>query len=77
ETRKRVLGDEHPDTLISMNNLAFTLKGLGHYDRAISMMGDCVDLLAQVLGAHHPRTVSSRNTLNAWRMDNVGITSVN
>jgi hypothetical protein len=26
ETRKRVLREEHPDTLSSMNNLAFTLK---------------------------------------------------
>jgi hypothetical protein len=26
ETRNRVLGDEHPDTLTSMNNLAFTMK---------------------------------------------------
>ncbi|KAF2836644.1 hypothetical protein M501DRAFT_1018536 [Patellaria atrata CBS 101060] len=26
ETRKRVLGEEHPDTLTSMANLAFTFK---------------------------------------------------
>jgi hypothetical protein len=26
ETSKRVLGEEHPDTLTSMSNLAFTLK---------------------------------------------------
>jgi hypothetical protein len=26
ETRKRVLGEEHPDTLISMNNLASTYR---------------------------------------------------
>jgi hypothetical protein len=26
ETRKRVLGEEHPDTLTSINNLAFTFK---------------------------------------------------
>jgi hypothetical protein len=26
ETRKKVLGAEYPDTLISMNNLAFTFK---------------------------------------------------
>ncbi|KAH7130102.1 hypothetical protein B0J11DRAFT_244108 [Dendryphion nanum] len=74
---KRVLGDEHPSTLISMNNLAYTLKGLGRLDKAISMMETCIDSRTHVLGSHHPKTVSSRNTLNAWRMDNVGITSVN
>ncbi|KAH8690357.1 hypothetical protein GQ44DRAFT_695847 [Phaeosphaeriaceae sp. PMI808] len=29
ETRKRVLGNEHPATLTAMNNLAFTLKPQG------------------------------------------------
>jgi hypothetical protein len=29
EARKRVLVPEHPDTLTSMNNLAFTWKGKG------------------------------------------------
>jgi hypothetical protein len=29
ETRKRVLGAEHPDTLTSMGNLAFTCKSQG------------------------------------------------
>jgi len=29
ETRKRVLGEEHPDTLTSMNNLAFTIQKQG------------------------------------------------
>ena len=35
ETRKRVLGEEYPDTLTSIHNLAFTLKRQGHNDRAI------------------------------------------
>ncbi|KAF2647028.1 hypothetical protein K491DRAFT_615341 [Lophiostoma macrostomum CBS 122681] len=29
ETRKRVLGEEHPYTLTSINTLALTLKGKG------------------------------------------------
>jgi Tetratricopeptide repeat len=29
ETSKRVLGEEHPDTLTSMNNLAFIMKEQG------------------------------------------------
>jgi hypothetical protein len=31
EMRKRVLGEKHPDTLTSMNNLAFTFKAQGYF----------------------------------------------
>ena len=34
ETSKTVLGEEHSDTLTSMTNLAFTLKGQGRDDEA-------------------------------------------
>jgi len=40
ETRKGVLGKEHPDTLTTMNNLAFTLKGQGLINNAILLMED-------------------------------------
>lgn len=42
ETREKVLEDEHPDTLTSMNNPAFILKAMGHRDSAISTMRTCV-----------------------------------
>jgi hypothetical protein len=29
ETSQRVLGDKHPETLASMNNLTFTMRGQG------------------------------------------------
>jgi hypothetical protein len=73
ETRKRVLGDEHPDTLNSMANLAFTLKSRGHHDRAISLMEECWQLREQALGPQHPYTTSSLQTLNKWRLENVHI----
>ena len=38
ETFKRVLGAEHPDTLTSMNNLAFTWKGQGQDKEALKLM---------------------------------------
>ncbi|KAF2646947.1 hypothetical protein K491DRAFT_583690, partial [Lophiostoma macrostomum CBS 122681] len=50
ETRKRVLGDEHPDTLTSMNNLAFILKSQGFINKAILLIEDCCGLRAVVLG---------------------------
>ncbi|KAH7346020.1 hypothetical protein BKA66DRAFT_478348 [Pyrenochaeta sp. MPI-SDFR-AT-0127] len=71
ETRKRVLGDEHPDTLISMANLAFTLKGQGSFSKAISLMEDCHELRMVVLGPRHTNTISSREALTTWRLEAV------
>jgi len=49
ETRKKVLGEEHPDTLTSMKNLASILKGRGQNAEAIKLMEKCVQLLTLVL----------------------------
>lgn len=44
ETRKRMLGPEHPDTLTSMNNLAFTWKGHGRDTEALKLIEECVEV---------------------------------
>lgn len=41
ERRKRLLGEEYPDTLTSMNNLAITLKSQSRNEEAISLMRRC------------------------------------
>jgi hypothetical protein len=44
ETKKRVLGDEHPDTLTSIANLASTYRNQGRWKEAkelqVQVMGD-------------------------------------
>ena len=50
ETYKRVLGKEHLDTLVSMNNLAFIWKGQGRDKEAIVLIKQCVQLRECVLG---------------------------
>jgi len=67
ETRKSVLGSEHPDTLTSMNNLAFTWKGCGRDTEAIELMEKCVLLQISVLGVDHPNTQSSTAVLTRWQ----------
>ena len=64
ETRKRVLGEEHPSTLTSMNSLAFTFKHQGRNKEVISLMEKCFNLRKQVLGPQHPYTTSSLKALN-------------
>src|SRR5438034_11109425 len=66
EICSKVLGAEHPDTLTSMNNLAFTWKGRDRDKEAIALMKECVRLTERVLGSDHPLTSSSRVALN-WR----------
>ena len=70
ETRKRVLGKEHPDTLTGINNLAYTWKSLGRDVEALQLMEQCFELRTQKLGADHPDTIGSRKTLLKWKVVN-------
>ncbi|KAK5463787.1 hypothetical protein LTR55_011818 [Exophiala xenobiotica] len=62
-TRARVQGKEHPDTLMSMNNLALVLRGQGKYDEAEQMHREVVEVQERVLGQEHPDTLRSMNNL--------------
>jgi hypothetical protein len=68
-----MLGAEHPSTLTSMNDLAFTLKFQCRNDEAISLMKTCLQLRKQILGPQHPDTESSLEALNKWQMENTVI----
>jgi hypothetical protein len=72
ETRKKKLGTDHPHTLTSMNNLAFTLKGQGRHMEAIKLMQDCVQLSKRTLGANHPHSLHFARTLAQWQ-EQVGV----
>ena len=67
ETSKRVLGEEHPETLTCMSNLAHTWKFLGRVTEASQLMEKCFELQIQKLGANHPYTINSRETLLQWK----------
>ncbi|ORY10137.1 hypothetical protein BCR34DRAFT_486209 [Clohesyomyces aquaticus] len=73
ETRKRVLGVEPPDTLISMHNLASTLWARGRWKEAISLMGLCFQLRKRILGDRHPYTKSSLEALSWWQIEEIEI----
>jgi Tetratricopeptide repeat len=64
EKRERVLGQDHPDTLTSMNNLAFAWKSQGRDIEAFDLLNECFLLRKQKLGADHPDTRSSLMALN-------------
>ncbi|KAH7201179.1 hypothetical protein DER44DRAFT_670369, partial [Fusarium oxysporum] len=53
EICSKVLGEEHPHTLTSMNNLAITWKVYGRSREALALMRSCVVLRERVLDTDH------------------------
>ncbi|MGW4562797.1 tetratricopeptide repeat protein, partial [Streptomyces sp. NPDC004561] len=62
---EQVLGDAHPDTLASRNNLAAAYESAGDLGRAIPLLEAVLAQREQVLGDTHPHTLASRNNLAA------------
>ncbi|OIW26061.1 HET-domain-containing protein [Coniochaeta ligniaria NRRL 30616] len=60
---KRVLGEEHPNTLGSMHNLAITYYGQGRLGEAESLGVQVLETRKRVLGEEHPDILGSMNLL--------------
>jgi tetratricopeptide (TPR) repeat protein len=65
EIRERILGVEHPATLISRNNLAAALRYEGDLAGSRRLHEENLEMLVRVLGAEHSDTLRSRNNLAA------------
>ncbi len=63
EASRRVLGEEHPGTLSSMNNLANTLSAQGDLPGARRLHEAVLEARKRVLGEEHPGTLTSMNNL--------------
>ena len=63
ETRSRLLGEEHPDTLISMNKLASIYRNQGRWKEAEQLGIQVLELQKRVLGEEYPDTLISINNL--------------
>jgi hypothetical protein len=63
ETFKRVLGDDHPYTLISIGNLASTYRSQGRWKEAEELDVQVLKTFKRVLGEEHPDTLNSMNNL--------------
>ena len=59
----RVLGEDHPDTLASRNNLAGAYESAGRLTEAITLFEQVLPDRIRVLGEDHPDTLASRNNL--------------
>jgi hypothetical protein len=62
------MGDEHPDTLISMNNLGSLLKDQGNLGEAELLLREVLPASRRTLGDKHPLTVAADNNLKELLM---------
>jgi tetratricopeptide (TPR) repeat protein len=63
EGRRRLLGEEHPQTLTALNNLATILTEAGDPPAAEEVLRQVLAIRTRVLGEDHPRTISTVNNL--------------
>jgi len=61
------LGPDHPSTITTMSNLAFTWKIMGRYDDALRLLRACFYIRLRKLGIEYPGTVSIFPTLTEWQ----------
>ena len=57
------MGETHPRTLTSRNNLAAVYQAAGRLDKAIPLFERTLADFERVLGETHPSTVTSRGNL--------------
>ena len=57
------LGDQHPDTAISLNNLAVLYKSMGRYEAAELLYLESMKIWKEQLGDRHPDTATGLNKL--------------
>jgi hypothetical protein len=63
DIRRRVLGDEHPDTLAARHDLALVHHERGEHERAHAELTAVYGIRRRVLGPDHPDTVAIRRWL--------------
>lgn len=69
EIEKSLLGEEHPNTLTSMSNLAITLLTAGDLAGARELQESELEIAKRVLGSEHQDTLTSMNNLASTLLD--------
>src|SRR5262249_38943882 len=59
EIRRKALGEEHPETATSYNNLGFNLNAQSKYADAAPLVRKALEIHRRVLGEEHPDTATS------------------
>jgi len=62
-TRKKILGKEYPDSLISLTNLASTYRNYERWKEAEEVKGQVMKTSLRILRKEHPNTLNSMANL--------------
>jgi serine/threonine protein kinase len=65
DTRRRLLGSRHPQTLSSLSGLGMVLNLGGRHAEAEKLQRETLDIQRRVLGPEHPDTLRSMNNLSS------------
>jgi serine/threonine protein kinase len=71
ELRQRLLGEDHPDTLHSINNLGALLGGANRWTEADALLRKGLSAARPALGDDHPTTLELLHN-HAWVLANLG-----
>ncbi len=63
DIQQRILGEEHPDTATSLNNVGGTYSELGDYQKALECHEKALDIRMRIFGEEHPDTATSFNNV--------------
>jgi hypothetical protein len=69
EKRRQILGEEHPDTISAISNLASTLRDQGQLDEAATIIKEVLEKMRQILSKEHLSTISAINNLASTLRD--------
>ena len=69
EVYKTTLGEKHPDTLVSMHNLALRYSEAGRRQEALQLTEQVVEVYKRTLGEEYPETTTSINPLTYLKKD--------
>src|SRR5271170_845236 len=64
DASKRILGDEHLDTLTAMSNFSVILRMQGKLDQAAAMGENVLDASKRILGDEHPDTLTAMSNFS-------------
>ncbi len=64
-TRQELLGERHPDTATSYNNVGMTHGALGDHRKALEFLTRALDLTREQLGEWHPDTARTYNNVGS------------
>lgn len=61
----KILGEQHPYTLNSLNNLAYYYYSIHNYTHALNLAEQAYSLRSKVLGDNHPHTLNTLHVLSS------------